>query len=95
MPETEQLLIRGLGQNRTAMQALGYRQAVEYLRGQRSLADTVALVKLRTRQFAKRQLTWFRRQAQLHWVALTPADRAETIAERMVDLYRAAGGNSL
>src|SRR2546428_58731 len=63
VPETEKLLTRGLGQNRRAMQARGYRQAVEYLRGQRSLADTVALVKLRTRQFAKRQLTWFRRQA--------------------------------
>jgi len=52
--ETEQLLQRGLAENRTAMQAIGYRQVVELLRGERSLADTVALVKQRTRQLTKR-----------------------------------------
>ncbi len=58
--ETEQLLKRGLEQNKTAMQAIGYRQVVEHLRGERPLAETIELVKTRTRQFAKRQLTWFR-----------------------------------
>ena len=43
------------------MQAIGYRQVVEHLRGERSLPETIELVKIRTRQFAKRQLTWFRR----------------------------------
>ena len=60
--ETEQLLKRGLAENKTAMQALGYRQVVEHLQGERSLEETIALVKIRTRQFAKRQMTWFRRQ---------------------------------
>ncbi len=55
--ETELLLQRGLAANRTAMQAIGYRQVAEHLRGERSLAETVELVKIRTRQFAKRQLT--------------------------------------
>ena len=40
--------------------ALGYREIGEYLDGRRSLAETIAEVQLRTRQFAKRQLTWFR-----------------------------------
>ena len=66
--ETELLLSRGLEQNSTALQALGYRQAVEHLRGARSLAETIELVKIRTRQFAKRQLTWFRRQMRLEWL---------------------------
>jgi tRNA dimethylallyltransferase len=66
--ETEFLLSQGLEQNPTALQALGYRQAVEYLRGARSLAETMELVKIRTRQFAKRQLTWFRRQMRLEWL---------------------------
>ena len=57
--ETRELLQRGLAQNKTAMQAIGYRQVVEHLRGERSLAETIELVKIRTRQFAKRQLTWF------------------------------------
>ena len=71
--ETEQLLQRGLAENRTAMQALGYRQIVEHLRGERSLPETIELVKIRTRQFAKRQMTWFRRQLQLTWINLAPA----------------------
>jgi tRNA dimethylallyltransferase len=68
--ETEQLLKRGLAQNQTALQALGYRQVVEHLRGERSLAETIELVKIRTRQFAKRQMTWFRGQMDLEWIEL-------------------------
>jgi tRNA dimethylallyltransferase len=79
--ETEQLLSRGLAQNKTAMQALGYRQIVEHLRGERSLAETIELVKLRTRQFAKRQMTWFRRQLQLTWINLEPQGSAEAAAK--------------
>ena len=79
--ETQQLLERGLAQNKTAMQALGYRQIVEHLRGERSLAETVELVKLRTRQFAKRQMTWFRHQLQLTWINLDPQSSAEAVAE--------------
>jgi tRNA dimethylallyltransferase len=66
--ETEALLKRGLEQNRTAMQAIGYKQVAEHLRGQRSLPETIELVKIRTRQFAKRQLTWFHRQMRLQWL---------------------------
>ncbi len=66
--ETESLLRCGLGENVTALQALGYRQVVEHLRGERPLAETIELVKIRTRQFAKRQLTWFRRQMKLDWI---------------------------
>jgi tRNA dimethylallyltransferase len=67
--ETESLLALGLAENPTALQALGYRQVVEHLRGERGLAETIELVKIRTRQFAKRQLTWFRRQMNLQWIA--------------------------
>jgi tRNA dimethylallyltransferase len=69
--ETESLLAQGLAENPTALQALGYRQVVEHLRGERGLAETMELVKIRTRQFAKRQLTWFRRQMNLEWVTLS------------------------
>jgi tRNA dimethylallyltransferase len=79
--ETEQLLKRGLAQNKTAMQALGYRQIVAHLGGERSLAETIELVKLRTRLFAKRQMTWFRRQLQLTWINLEPQSRPEAVAE--------------
>jgi tRNA dimethylallyltransferase len=68
--ETEALLERGLAHNKTAMQAIGYRQVVEYLRGERSLVDTIELVKSRTRQFAKRQMTWFRKECGVKWIKL-------------------------
>jgi tRNA dimethylallyltransferase len=82
--ETEQLLKRGLAQNKTAMQALGYRQVIEHLRGERSLADTIALVKLRTRQFAKRQMTWFRGQMELVWIEIGPNDASTAICDRLM-----------
>jgi tRNA dimethylallyltransferase len=59
-------LRRPLG--REAAQALGYREIGDFLDGRRSLAHTVAQVQLRTRQFAKRQLTWFRALPGCDWV---------------------------
>jgi tRNA dimethylallyltransferase len=82
--ETRELLERGLEQNATAMQAIGYRQVVEHLRGQRSLAETVGLVKSRTRQYAKRQLTWFRRHTAATWVGIPPAESASALAGRLL-----------
>ena len=81
--ETRELLKHGLEQNKTAMQAIGYRQVVEHLRGERSLAETVELVKTRTRQFAKRQLTWFRAQKNLEWIQLKPDELPEAVVENL------------
>jgi tRNA dimethylallyltransferase len=75
--ETRELLKHDLEQNKTAMQAIGYRQVVEHLRGERSLKETIGLVKIRTRQFAKRQLTWFRAQKGTQWIELKPDDPPE------------------
>lgn len=82
--EVQSLLLRGLAENRTAMQAIGYRQVVEYLHGGHSLPETIELVKIRTRQFAKRQMTWFRRQLQMRWIECGKGDTAENIAERVI-----------
>jgi tRNA dimethylallyltransferase len=90
--ETEQLLKRGLAENKTAMQALGYRQVVEHLQGKRSLPETIELVKIRTRQFAKRQMTWFRRQHGLEWIELKPADAPETVVAAMNARMNSASG---
>jgi tRNA dimethylallyltransferase len=79
--ETRELLKHGLEQNKTAMQAIGYRQVVEHLRGERSLAETIELVKIRTRQFAKRQLTWFRAQKNVEWIELKPDESLEKCAQ--------------
>jgi tRNA dimethylallyltransferase len=86
--ETQELLRRGLDQNRAAMQAIGYRQVIEHLRGERSLAETIALVKTRTRQFAKRQMTWFRRQLPVTWIEADPEEPMEVVAARLLALTR-------
>lgn len=88
--ETEALVAGGLTQNLTASQALGYRQVVEYLHGQRSLPGTIELVKIRTRQFAKRQMTWFRRQLQLQWIKIEPAETAADFVELLAKELKAA-----
>ena len=83
--ETRELLKHGLEENKTAMQAIGYRQVVEHLRGERSLAETIELVKIRTRQFAKRQMTWFRRQLDPEWIELQPDESLEKVGQKFAD----------
>jgi tRNA dimethylallyltransferase len=81
--ETRHLLGLGLAENQNAMQAIGYRQVVEHLRGQRGLGETIELVKTRTRQFAKRQLTWFRRHGRWQWRELKPGETAAETMEKI------------
>jgi tRNA dimethylallyltransferase len=82
--ETRNLMSRGLTENKTAMQAIGYRQVVEHLRGERSLAATIELVKTKTRQYAKRQMTWFRRQQNVRWIQASPIDSVAKLGERFL-----------
>jgi tRNA dimethylallyltransferase len=86
--ETEALLKQGLAGNATAMQALGYRQVADYLAGERSLPQTIALVKTRTWQYAKRQMTWFRRQSTLAWISADEGDTPAALADRIEKLPR-------
>jgi len=87
--ETRELLKHGLAENKFAMQSIGYRQVVEHLRGERDLAETIELVKIKTRQFAKRQLTWFRRHGNCEWIELKPNESAENILQQLISSNRA------
>ena len=60
--ETETLLRRGVPAESTCMQAIGYRQAAQALRGELTREEAVTLIKQATRRYAKRQMTWFRRR---------------------------------
>jgi tRNA dimethylallyltransferase len=85
--ETRVLLAYGLAENKTAMQAIGYRQVVEYLRDERSLTETIELVKSRTRQFAKRQLTWFRRYGNMEWIELKTGASLEKCVQKISEAF--------
>lgn len=66
--EVEALLQTGLPETATALQAIGYKQFLSVYRGDTSVSEAVAEVKLRSRQYAKRQLTWLRRKDDIHWL---------------------------
>jgi tRNA dimethylallyltransferase len=85
--ETQRLLPEGLAENPIALQALGYRQAIEYLRGGIALAETVRQVKQRTRKFAKRQMTWFRREADLQRLTVDPDEEPDRMAKLLAERY--------
>jgi tRNA dimethylallyltransferase len=85
--ETRRLLAAGHILSRTAAQAVGYRETLEHLRGERDLAATVELVKLRTRRFAKRQMTWFRSLSECRFVEVS----GQSTAAELVDQIAAAG----
>ena len=62
------MLSSGLPRTCTAMQAIGYKEFVAAVDGQISWKEAEELVKLRSRQYAKRQLTWLRRNPDIHWI---------------------------
>jgi tRNA dimethylallyltransferase len=65
--EVEMLLARGVPANSNALGAHGYRRVVEYLRGERDLPGAIEQTKQDVRNYAKRQLTWFRRESGIEW----------------------------
>ena len=65
--EVRALLDSGLSRDVTAMQAIGYKEALAYLDGRATREATIDEIKLRSRQYAKRQLTWLRRDRDIHW----------------------------
>ena len=65
--EVRELLDRGFSPTSSALGAHGYRRVVEYLQGQRDLESAIEQTKLDVRHYAKRQLTWFRHEADVEW----------------------------
>ncbi len=66
--EVKKLLEMGFEKNLTSMQGIGYREIISYLDNEYSLDEAVESIKQNTRHFAKRQLTWFRREKSVDWI---------------------------
>ena len=62
------LLSAGLTEENTAMQAIGYKETAAALRGEYDLGEAKARIKQASRRYAKRQLSWLRRDPGLHWI---------------------------
>ena len=75
-----------------SMQGLGYKEILAYLEGEYSLEEAVRILKRDTRHFAKRQLTWFRRERDVIWVNKDEFDyREDRILEYMLSVCREKG----
>ena len=68
LEETRRLYEAGLTPDRVSMQGLGYKQLLAYLMGECSLPEAVDRIKKETRHFAKRQITWFKRERDVSWI---------------------------
>lgn len=73
--EVKSLVDRGL--SFVAKQALGYKELLPYLEGRLTLEEAKELIKLQTRRYAKRQLTWFRADTRVKWVDVTNMEQAQ------------------
>jgi tRNA dimethylallyltransferase len=80
--EVQKLVAAGLLQGRTAQRALGYSQVLAHLKGEVSLDAAIEETKRATRQYARRQETWFSRDSRIKWIS-PRQDRLETIMESL------------
>ena len=89
--EVEGLVSRGYGVDLTARQAIGYKEILQYLDGKISLDEAVELIKRRTRRYAKRQLSWLRRDGRANWIdldAVSPDEAVDLIVSDVRSRYR-------
>ena len=66
--EVQELLASGIPRDATALQAIGYKEFLGVAEGSITAQEAIAEVKLRSRQYAKRQLTWLRKNQNIHWI---------------------------
>ena len=72
--EVERLMNAGAAPALTARQAIGYKELIAYLEGTIALDEAVELIKMRSRRYAKRQLSWFRRDGRISWISMDELD---------------------
>ncbi len=74
-----------------SIQALGYKEMLLYLNGSLTMEDAVRLLKKRTKMYAKRQLTWFKKEPDINWVDITGVTDAEEMLKRVLNQVEIIG----
>ena len=82
--EVSHLLEQGFKSNLKPLQTLGYKQVIGYLAGEYDLDTAISLTKQATRRYAKRQLTWFRRDPRIRWFQLTEETNPRVVRKEIV-----------
>jgi tRNA dimethylallyltransferase len=90
--EVKKLVEIGYGKDTTAMQGIGYKEILDYLRGTQSLEETVYILKRDTRHYAKRQMTWFRRIEGIHWLDVREDSDVSELAQKIIQECIASHG---
>lgn len=80
--EIRDLLNKGIPENTTALQAIGYKEFISAVKGNCTIEEATALVQQSSRHYAKRQLTWFRRNKAIHWLVRSPGETTDEILIR-------------
>ena len=88
LQEIQELLSSGIPEKATAMQAIGYKEFVDVLAGRCNLDSAIAQVQQSSRRYGKRQLTWFRRNPDMHWILRTPETPADEILAQARQIAR-------
>ena len=86
--EIRDLLASGISPNCTAMQAIGYKEFVAALDGQCTMEEAADEVRKASRRYAKRQLTWFRRNEKIHWLTRHEGETGDEILQRARQIIR-------
>ena len=88
MQEITELLSSGIPEKCTAMQAIGYKEFVAALNGECTIEEAADQVRMFSRRYAKRQLTWLRRNKNIHWLTRQTGQGADEILEKARQLIR-------
>ena len=88
--EVSGLMDAGFEDALTSRQAIGYKEIIDALHGQCSMDEAFSQIKQATRRYAKRQMTWFRREKRIQWLDVTDASR-EDIVEQAVEALKDKG----
>ncbi len=88
IPEIQSLLDGGVPEKATSMQAIGYKEFVDALQGRCSMEEATAQVQQSSRRYAKRQLTWFRRNPNIHWLIRSEGESTGEILSRARQILR-------
>ena len=91
LEEIDRLLAGGISREATALQAIGYKEFLGVAEGTATVEEAVAEVKLRSRQYAKRQLTWLRRNEAVHWIEWKKERDFERARQLSTEILQSAG----
>ena len=84
LQEIRQVLSSGIPEKATAMQAIGYKEFIDAMAGRSTVEEATRQVQQSSRRYAKRQLTWFRRNKEMHWIIRRPGQSgAEIVSEAL------------